>query len=113
MLTETDVERFSIDKFIEGCLKLDWLDIHLRCQNTVVWAESISFAKDADHIERARSSFIHFIDQFCFMITKKNKAMKPPGMSTANFLKVKPIIEKLVASGDLKKDWLTLYENLV
>ncbi|HMK04920.1 MAG TPA: hypothetical protein VK489_12040 [Ferruginibacter sp.] len=114
MLTETNAERFSIDKFIAGCLSLDWLDIHLRCQNIEVWAESITVStKDPEYLikERERVSFIQFIEQFCFIITKKNIAAKPRGMSNANFLKVKPIVEKLVNAGDLKKDWLALYEK--
>jgi hypothetical protein len=114
MLTETKVERFSIDAFIEGCLKLEWLDINLRCQNVEVWAQSTKIpVTDPEYLikERARVSFIQFIEQFCYVISKKNIVAKPRGMSNNNFMKIRPVIEKLVRSGDLEKEWLALYEE--
>jgi len=115
MLTEKDLERFNIDKFIAACLELDWIDMHIRCVNMGILAGSMNIPveeEDYKHKEELRLAFSRFMNEFCFIIDKEHRAVIPPGMSDEDFEKVKPVIEKLVASGDLKKDWLSLYKKL-
>jgi len=114
MLTEKDLERFNIDKFIAACLELDWIDMHIRCVNMGILAGSMYIPleeEDYKHKEELRLAFSRFMNEFCFIIDKEHRAVIPPGMSDEDFEKVKPVIEKLVASGDLKKDWLSLYKK--
>ena len=62
--------------------------------------------------ETLRSEFLRFTNQLYLILNQKTLVGKPLQMSDQNFLKIKPIIEKLVVSGDLKKEWLKLYDQL-
>ncbi len=91
---------------------MDWLQMYLRCQNVGIWVKSVDLpVEEPDYIykEGIILHFDRFIQHLTQIITKGQKIVKPIGMSDENFLKAKPIIEKLVAAGDLNDDWLALY----
>ena len=109
MLTQSYPERFCIDNFINECNKLNWLEMFVRCQNSSILAERTRIPERLIDKNEIRNSFAEFTNQFCYIITKNNRAVIPEGMSTENFLKLRPIIERLVSQNELKEDWLKLY----
>jgi len=108
------LEIFSIDKFIEDCLELDWFEIYMKCLNMGIFAKVTYFPinePDYKNKEQSRHVFTRFMNDLSFIIDKKQSALIPPGMSYEIFLKLRPLVEKLVSSHDLSKDWLRLYKN--
>lgn len=113
-MTERDLEIFSIDKFITESLNLDWFDLFNKCQTTGQWAEKYHISRKEPDFKYKQSvvlNFAKFIGELCFIL-HNNGIVIPAGMSKDEFIKVKPIIEKFIASGNLKKEWLTLYNDL-
>lgn len=110
ILTKSDLEEFNIDEFIEQCLKLDGPEMLLKCQNFGILVQSIN-PKEPSHNNNIVINFTRFIKHLQLIITKDEQALKPVGMSEENFFKARPIVEKLVAAGYLKKNWLNVYKN--
>ena len=81
----------------------------VRCQDASILTGRTSIPEKFKHINDMRLSFGRFTNHLCFIITKNNRAVIPVGMSTENFLKVRPIIERLVSQDEINKEWLTLY----
>lgn len=113
ILTERDLQEFDIDKFIDQASELNGSEMLLRCLNFAVLVQRINLKPtDHTHIKEKVVNFTRFIIHLQMILTKDHKnqdAHRPIGMSEENFFKVKPIVEKLVVLGYLKKDWLALY----
>jgi hypothetical protein len=110
ILTDRDLEEFNIDKFIDKSLKLDESEMLLRCLNFGILIQRVNpRPHETSRNKEIVTNFTRFIIHLQLIITKHQEVVKPIGMSKDNFFKVKPIVEKLVASGYLKKDWLELY----
>jgi hypothetical protein len=113
-LTERDLQEFNIDRFIDQASELDGPEMLLRCLNFAVLVEGIDLKlTEHGYLKERVVNFTRFITHLQIILTKDNKnhhAYKPIGMSEENFSKIKPIVEKLAASGYLKKDWLELYD---
>ena len=103
------LERFSIDKLIAECIKLDWLGMFVRCQNAAMLSEATKLPIKLKFLNELRTAFSNFVHELCYILTKANKAVIPEGMSTENFLKIKPLIARLVSKHEIKEDWLRLY----
>ena len=104
ILNERDLEGFSIDWFIAICIELDSVDIILMCQNFRILVQDIKQDINPNKTVEDFARFIFHLE----VIIKKQEVGKPTGMRDENFFKVKPIIEKLVISGYLRKNWLSL-----
>ena len=111
LLSEADIEGFNIDTFLVQCVPCDCMEIVVRCMNfgsLVQLTDSGNPSHNTDEV----MNFTRFIKHLLVIITKNEQAVKPMGMSDYNFLKVKPLIDKLVAGGYLKKNWLSTYACL-
>lgn len=112
-LTARDLEEFDISVFINKCLQLDAPELLLRCLNFGILVQSIRDFPDEPCEKAVVLNFTRFIFHLQRILAKSEDAEKPIGMSSETFLKVKPIVEKLVASGYLKNDWLQYYKDFL
>lgn len=110
MLSEKDLKEFNIDLFIEQCLNLDLVELLLRIKNFGILVQGITpMPEDSTLNKLIILNFTRFIIHIQIIISLDREAIKPIGMSDENFVKVRPVVEKLVALGYLKKEWLSLY----
>jgi len=113
LLTAGDLDEFDIDRFIDKLLGLDETEMLLRCLNFAILVQGIKLIPaEPGHNKEIVINFTRFIKHLQIILTKNKDAEKPIGMSNEAFFKVKPIVEKLVASTYFKKEWLELYKPI-
>ncbi len=79
------------------------------CKLELKWLDEIRFTKTSPYrnIQSQINEYRSFIHEFLFTLRID---VKPASMNNSEFKRTKPIIESLVAKGELKKEPLSLYK---
>ncbi|MDR2004085.1 MAG: hypothetical protein LBQ74_13720 [Prevotella sp.] len=100
------IDRYDVNNFINKCIGLDFPDLlifsHDEYKSTLNRLGKID--RDTNYKIMRYNDFVH---EFLFFI---QSGIKPAGMRDDDFNRTKPIIEKLVEKGQLKRTILEMYQ---
>jgi len=107
-MTDRDIERFSIDKFIIKASNMDWLGLNIYVQEQIGWLQKMKFpnkTQEERYLSSMQIQYLRFLLGFADLLTTGTK----PHMDEFDFQKTKPIIQNLIEKGNWIKSSIDIY----